>query len=162
MEIQAIYGQHIVSDGDDPYQNTVSVFPAKIDFTGSTGRFAVTEDDETIIYVRYEPIIHMRTVFTGEKSYQNSCLHYFRMTENFKQYTDQSLLATIPFKNMGIMFDQTRYLNRFQADTRYLVYLDIVVDEELIESFEEDLNAYASPAFTTLLTTRVIEGFING
>lgn len=160
--IQAVFGEYIVSEGEDPDQDTVSLSPMELVFTGSPGRVVVEEDNVISVYERYEPMLPIRTVFTGANAMQNAGLHYQRMKDCFKQFTDQKVLANIPFKRTSIMFDQTRYLLRYQADTRYLVHFDVLIDQEIIDGFDEELKAYSSPNLEILLTTREIEGLTNG
>ncbi len=162
LGVLGVQGQTVISETADPYKNTMSVFIQKPVAMGTSTYFTQEVDSVLTAFQRWHYTVSVRTVFTGKQCLQNASLHYQRIIDYFKQFTDLSLLANTAFINTGMVFDKTRYLNRFQSDSRYLAFLEIPVESAFMNSFEEDLNAYAEPGPESLLTTRHIEGSIDG
>lgn len=131
-----------------------------IDNLGFGGNFPVLSK---IFVNRYEPILSIRTVFTGSNALINASLHYQRVREMIKTngYTDMSLIGNTSFTDASIFFEG-RYLIRYQSDATYLSYLEVDTSTESMDSFDELLKAYPNNQFTDLLTEREIQGDLNG
>lgn len=156
FDIEGITAKTIVSlPLTDPYQNTCASFMSKMPFIGTPGRAVILEDDEKITIHRYEPILSITTVFTGNNAQQNAALHYPRMREMLSAYEDMSLIGKTDFKDASISWEGS-YLQRMQSNATYLAFFDIQSTEPYITSLDELLNAYPDNTFTHLLTQREI------
>lgn len=120
----------------------------------SGGFFPMLVAQKTVI--RYEPIVTIRHVYTGKNAAMNAFMHFERMKVLLAKFTDMSMIGARKFHDASVFFE-ARYLNRYQADLMYLVFLDVERDEDYMSGVDEELRAYQDQKFTTLLTTRQIE-----
>lgn len=160
LAIKAVYGHYIVSEDDDIYTDTLSLSVKKPMYRGTPLRLTTDVDGVKSTIIRYEMVVPVQTVFTGENALQNAALHYDRLRSYLKAqgFTDMSLLSWADFTDASIFFED-RYLIRYQAEPVFLVFFDVTREEDYMVGVDELLEAYSKPIFIpeNLLTTRTIE-----